>query len=157
MNWNEFKQNVEQWASERGIYEHSTPEAQLLKALSELGELSDAIIKNDHEALKDAIGDVAVCMVNYARLAGEYITNPDSTEKTEGTTALIGALSIYIGGHIMSAEEKRFIDAYRTFETLVAICKNEGTTFIHCCARAWNEIKDRKGLMVPGGAFVKEG
>lgn len=156
MNWNEFKNNVEQWAEERGIYEHSTPEAQLLKALSELGELADAVVKNDREALIDAIGDVAVCMVNYARLAGEHITNPDSTENTVGTTALIGALSIYIGGHIMSAEEKRFIDTYRTFETLVAICKNEGTTFIHCCARAWDEIKDRKGRMVPGGAFVKE-
>src|SRR5699024_9890193 len=58
------------WAEERGIYEHSTPEAQLLKALSELGELADAVIKNDREALIDAIGDVAVCMVNYAKMAG---------------------------------------------------------------------------------------
>src|SRR5699024_12760953 len=69
MNWNKFKNNVEQWAAERGIYEHSTPEAQLLKALSELGELADAVVKNDREALKDAIGDVAVCLVNYARMA----------------------------------------------------------------------------------------
>src|SRR5690625_5506282 len=70
MTFDEFKQNVETWAAERGIYEHSTPEAQLLKALSELGELADAVIKNDIEGIKDGVGDVAVCMVNYARLAG---------------------------------------------------------------------------------------
>lgn len=43
MNWNEFKGNVEKWAEERGIYEHSTPEAQLLKALSELVELAEGM------------------------------------------------------------------------------------------------------------------
>ena len=32
MTFDEFKNNVEQWAAERGIYEHSTAEAQLLKA-----------------------------------------------------------------------------------------------------------------------------
>lgn len=26
MNFEEFKNNVEKWAAERGIYEHSTPE-----------------------------------------------------------------------------------------------------------------------------------
>lgn len=45
MNWNEFVANVQRWAGERGIYEHSTPDAQLLKALSEIGELADAYIK----------------------------------------------------------------------------------------------------------------
>ena len=67
MNWIDFVNNVQGWAEDRGIYEHSTPEAQLLKALSELGELADAEIKGDKEAMIDAIGDVAVCIINYAR------------------------------------------------------------------------------------------
>ena len=33
MKFETFKKNVERWASERGIYEHSTPKAQLLKAM----------------------------------------------------------------------------------------------------------------------------
>lgn len=100
LGFNEFRANVEHWADARGIYEHSTLQAQVLKAVSEIGELADAAIKGDGEALEDAIGDVVVCLINAAFLAQ--------------------------------------VDMHE------------------CFARAWNEIKDRKGRMVPGGAFVKE-
>lgn len=161
MNWNEFKSNVERWAEERGIYEHSTPEAQLLKALSELGELADAVVKNDRDALKDAIGDVVVCLINCAKMIGEYITKPNSDEHpSAGTKMLTGILSIYIGGQIMTVSDGlkpgREIYIDRTLRVLDDICKNEGTTFMHCCHHAWLQIKDRKGRMVEGGAFVKE-
>ena len=100
LRFDEFQANVEQWADARGIYEHSTLQAQVLKAVSEMGELADAAIKGDGAALEDAIGDVVVCLINTAFLA--------------------------------------------------QVNMNE------CFARAWNEIKDRKGRMVAGGAFVKE-
>jgi hypothetical protein len=45
MTFEDFKTNVQQWATERGIYEHSTAVAQALKAVSELGELCDAVVK----------------------------------------------------------------------------------------------------------------
>lgn len=66
MTFEQFRNNVESWAEVRGIYEHSTALAQALKAVSEVGELADAVIKNDKAALIDAIGDVAVCLVNVA-------------------------------------------------------------------------------------------
>ena len=100
LGFDEFQANVEHWADARGIYEHSTLQAQVLKAVSEMGELADAAIKGDGAALEDAIGDVVVCLINTAFLA--------------------------------------------------QVNMNE------CFARAWNEIKDRKGRMVAGGAFVKE-
>ena len=100
LGFDEFQANVEQWADARGIYEHSTLQAQVLKAVSEMGELADAAIKGDGEALEDAIGDVVVCLINAAFLA--------------------------------------------------QVNMNE------CFARAWNEIKDRKGRMSEGGVFVKD-
>ncbi len=100
MTFEQFRNNVEGWAEARGIYAHSTQAAQALKAVSEMGELADAVIKNDLPGLEDAIGDVIVCLVNLAVMSGLDI--------------------------------------------------NE------CCESAWNEIKDRKGHMVAGGAFVKE-
>ena len=100
MTFEQFRNNVESWAEVRGIYEHSTKHAQALKAVSEIGELADAVIKGDQAALKDAIGDVIVCLVNLSVMSGLDI--------------------------------------------------NE------CCESAWLEIKDRKGRMVAGGAFVKE-
>ena len=44
MTIQQLEQNIIQWAAERGIYEHSTIEAQALKAVSEMGELADAVI-----------------------------------------------------------------------------------------------------------------
>lgn len=64
----DFITNVQGWASERGIYEHSTSTAQLLKAISEIGELADAHAKNNRDEVIDAIGDVLVCLVNYCAI-----------------------------------------------------------------------------------------
>lgn len=67
---NEIEKNVIAWAQERGIYEHSTAQAQLLKAVSEMGELADAVIKGDRAALIDGIGDVIVCLTQVAYMSG---------------------------------------------------------------------------------------
>lgn len=63
-------QRVQDWAERVGIYEHSNVPAQALKAVSEMGELADAVIKCDIPAVEDAIGDVMVCLVNVAHLWG---------------------------------------------------------------------------------------
>jgi len=100
-NLNDLVELISQWAEDRGIYDHSTSNAQLLKAMSEMGELADAEIKNNHRNKVDAVGDVVVCLVSYAEITG--------------------------------------------------------FSFTDAVASAYKEIKDRKGRMVPGGAFVKEG
>lgn len=98
--YKELERLVHIWSAERGIYVHSTAEAQLLKAVSEMGELADAEVKKDHGGRIDAVGDVLVCLLNYAAMSG------------------------------FSLE--------------------------HALEKAYDQIKDRKGKMVPGGAFVKE-
>jgi NTP pyrophosphatase (non-canonical NTP hydrolase) len=61
---------VEQWALDRQIIPNSTPQAQLLKTVSELGELADATLKRDPAAISDGVGDVLVTLIIYARLQG---------------------------------------------------------------------------------------
>ena len=39
---------------------------------------------------------------------------------------------------------------------LINYCTLYGLGITDCLAGAWDEIKDRKGRMVPGGAFVKD-
>ncbi len=39
---------------------------------------------------------------------------------------------------------------------LVNFCAMRGLNIPDCLAAAWDEIKDRKGRMIPGGAFVKD-
>jgi NTP pyrophosphatase (non-canonical NTP hydrolase) len=63
-------EQIEQWACDRHIVPNSTPMAQLLKTMSELGELADATLKNDEAGVVDGLGDVLVTLIIYARLRG---------------------------------------------------------------------------------------
>lgn len=99
-NLNDLQDLITAWAEDRGIHDHSTPAAQLLKAFSEMGEIADAEIKGDVEGQIDGVGDVVVCLINYAAM--------------------------------------------------------NGFTLAEAVSVAYTEIKDRKGRMVEGGAFVKE-
>lgn len=74
MNFEELNLAIIQWAKDREIYKHSSAQAQLLKAVSELGELADAEVKGDQDARIDAIGDTLLCLVNYAALRGLTLT-----------------------------------------------------------------------------------
>jgi uncharacterized protein YabN with tetrapyrrole methylase and pyrophosphatase domain len=100
MSFEELQANVIQWATDRKIIPNGTPSGQLMKAVSEMGELCDAEGKQDQEAIEDAVGDVLVCLINYCEL-----------------------LDIDI---------------------------------VACLAGAYDQIKDRKGTLMPDGTFVKE-
>lgn len=100
MKFEDLENAVIDWADDRGIYEHSTAQAQFLKAVSEMGELADAVAKRDRPGMEDAVGDVLVCLINF--------------------------------------------------------CAMSDITPTHCLRLAWEEIRHRKGRMIPGGVFVKE-
>lgn len=91
---------VIRWAEARKIIPNSTPVAQYLKAVSEMGELADALNKKDMPAIKDAVGDTLVCMIN--------------------------------------------------------MCALLDIDMVDCLRGAYEEIKDRKGTLLPSGVFVKE-
>ena len=48
-----IEMDIVRWAQARKIIPNSTPATQLLKAVSEMGELADATIKNDREMIVD--------------------------------------------------------------------------------------------------------
>jgi NTP pyrophosphatase (non-canonical NTP hydrolase) len=59
----ELEQHVVQWARDRHIIPNSNPKTQLLKTMSELGELADALLKDDGDGVIDGIGDVLVTLI----------------------------------------------------------------------------------------------
>jgi NTP pyrophosphatase (non-canonical NTP hydrolase) len=67
---NSLISQVEAWAMARQIIPNSTPLAQLMKTVSELGELADATLKSDEEGIIDGVGDVLVTLIIYAALQG---------------------------------------------------------------------------------------
>ena len=88
------------WGKERKIIPNAKTYSQVMKAASEMGELMDAELKNNIDEIKDAVGDIVVCLLMYCSLR-----NIDLTE---------------------------------------------------CLNGAYQEIKDRKGTLLPNGTFVKE-
>jgi NTP pyrophosphatase (non-canonical NTP hydrolase) len=74
MNFPEVEMEIVRWLECRKIIPNSSPEVQLLKAVSELGELADATIKKDHEEIVDSVGDVMVCLISYCALQNINIT-----------------------------------------------------------------------------------
>jgi hypothetical protein len=68
--YEELERLVLQWSEARGIIKNGKAVSQLLKAISEVGELADAHAKGQPEAVKDAVGDIIVCLINYCALSG---------------------------------------------------------------------------------------
>lgn len=131
MKFEEFKENVENWARVRGIYDQSTEAHQQAKALEEIGEYLTA--ETDEERM-DAIGDIAVCIVNAAYL--------DSSKKP---------LSIQYGVEDDISDVAHAV-VYGAYDLSIGILHdlaiNHKFNFQRCLSLAWNEIKDRKGMMV---------
>ena len=60
--------DVIRWAEARKIIPNARPSSQLMKAVTEMGELVDAELKDNMPEIKDAVGDVMVCLINYCAL-----------------------------------------------------------------------------------------
>jgi hypothetical protein len=100
MSYADVELQILRWSEARKIIPNSTPEVQLLKAVSEIGELCDATIKHDRENIVDSIGDVMVCLINY--------------------------------------------------------CALKDINLVYCMEVAYDQIKNRKGTLMPNGVFIKE-
>jgi len=99
MSYAAIEMKIIQWSEDRKIIPNSTPEVQLLKAMSEMGELADATIKKDQEAIVDSVGDVMVCLINY--------------------------------------------------------CALQDINLVNCMEIAYDQIKNRRGRLLPNGVFLK--
>ncbi len=99
-SFSDVQNDIIRWSEARKIIPNSTPQAQFMKMVSEIGELSDATMKNDMDGIKDAVGDVMVCLINY--------------------------------------------------------CALKDIDLVECIYVAYDQIKHRKGVMLPSGIFQKE-
>jgi NTP pyrophosphatase (non-canonical NTP hydrolase) len=70
MKYNELESLVVAWATQKGILDKGTPEAQCDKTLEEVFELHNAIKNNDREEIIDALGDILVTIIIQAEMQG---------------------------------------------------------------------------------------
>jgi len=62
MSFAKTEMQVVQWGEARGILQNGKPIGQMVKLYEEVNELFDALVKNDDDAAKDAIGDITVVL-----------------------------------------------------------------------------------------------
>ena len=74
LSYEELESRVIEWAAQRKIIPNSNPTAQLMKTMSELGELADATLKEDWKGIEDGVGDVLVTLILYCRLQDISLT-----------------------------------------------------------------------------------
>lgn len=123
----EFKANVEKWSEVRGIYDQSSESCQQAKALEEIGEFLTA---QTIEEKMDAIGDIAVCIVNAAKF--NNVIDVDFSFQTYGAMPIGSCSMSIING------------AYRgALKSLNQICENEGFLFEDCLKMAWHGMKSK--------------
>lgn len=63
MNFDPLRENVINWAKDKNLLKPENHLKQFAKMVSEVGELGDALIKEDNPEIIDAIGDVQVCLI----------------------------------------------------------------------------------------------
>ena len=61
-------QPIRDWADQKGILSEGDPKTQLIKLMEEIGELSEAVLKNDKEEISDAIGDSVIVLTGLAAM-----------------------------------------------------------------------------------------
>jgi len=66
----ETKDLVIQWAEDRNLIKGSSPQAQMMKLVEELGELANGIARGDSALIEDSIGDVRVVITILAKQLG---------------------------------------------------------------------------------------
>lgn len=75
MSFDVLNAQVVEWARERGILMAGDSKSQMLKCVSEVGELADAVAKGDIVEIVDGLGDVLVTMIILAELKGLDLTD----------------------------------------------------------------------------------
>ncbi len=64
---------IRDWAHKRDLINKGDAKTQLIKLYEEVGELSEAVLKNNKTDIVDAVGDIIVVLTNFAELNGVSI------------------------------------------------------------------------------------
>lgn len=148
---------IEQWAEDRNIIKGTRPIDQAMKLFSEFGELADNVGKG--RDCRDDIGDVFVVLTIISAQLGETIseiTIGDISWKY-GNKSLISELcgQLYEFVDCAKGSSWDYNSLAFSLEFLKFIADDIGSSIDECIQIAYNDIKDRKGV-VYNGLFIKE-
>ena len=148
----ELIKKIEQWAEDRNIINGSKPIDQAMKLFSEFGELADNVGKG--RDCRDDIGDVFVVLTIMCKQLNMSMinVNPNKSKFKKTPKHMVSLLLIDFHEIITCPSMCDFDDAVGTLEN-IAECFNY--TLQECIQIAYDDIKNRKGVMF-NGTFIKD-
>ena len=155
--------NIEQWAEDRNIIKGAKPLDQAMKLFSEHGELSDHVGNNELDKVFDDVGDVFVVLTIIAKQCNLSIFNHlDAKLNHSGLKVDVAFLAFELA--VVATEVYEWDEQSKHFPKyalkhavarLRSIAEQVGLTLEHCVEQAYNDIKERKGILIDG-VVVKE-
>lgn len=151
---------VAQWGHDRNLNAPENLKAQTMKLASEFGEIGAAVHEYERKDEIDGIGDTIVVAIIIGQQIGFPVVSEDlePSEMTDQSdfhraAGLLGVFTDYVlkghGAKDQNLQLKYFIGAVCDF------AHARGVEIKMALSVAYNEIKDRKGVMYKG-AFIKE-
>lgn len=150
---------IEEWAHARNLINGSDAKAQFFKLTSELGEWVGGVIIGDRDEVIDGIGDAFVVSTIMARQLDTTV-NELLASSVAATARPFSDLSVFVVlGGLADALAKGQTEKAQQFlagllTALVRAATRHQLDINTCLSRAYNDIKDRKGVMYKG-VFIK--
>lgn len=148
---------IEQWAEDRNIIKGTKPIDQAMKLFSEFGELADNVGKG--RDCRDDIGDVFVVLTIISAQLGETISEITigDIKWSYGNKSLVSELCGNLYNFVDAAKvgNWNYSDLAYSLELIKFLANSINSSLEECVQIAYNDIKDRKGI-VSNGVFIKE-
>jgi hypothetical protein len=168
MDAKQFAINVAQWCDDRNFTYGSNPMRQFFKLVEEFGETCEAIECSDVADTMDGIGDTLVVtrailhQMGYDAEAyvaafnrGQGMRQLHQGIVSDPLVACASSLGVIAKG-ISKGDVVQVADGVSGLVMgLQILCDSTSINIYECMSEAWNEIKDRKGMLIDG-VFVKE-
>lgn len=140
-----YYNSIRYWAHDRNIIDGLTPHSQFVKLVEEFSEISDDPL--------DGIGDSLVVMTIICEMRGIKLESLMGTPSVNSKDSFpLHALGLLAGD---IARGRCIINSMQNLLSVIHnYCVFYHVKIIDCLDQAWNEIKDRKGI-VREGVFIK--
>ena len=153
---------VENWAERKGIMEFGTPAKQLLKTLEEITELHAAIEDDNLEEIIDAIGDVVVTLIIYAKMKSITLF-PNGSEELSDSKGTAQDPYFLLDNCNKLLQLEKFtndsVEKYYTVQMMLFLLNQIANRFnlkIWECLRSAYKVISRRTGKVVNGTFVKD-
>lgn len=151
----ELVEKITEWAHARNIINGSLPIDQAMKLFSEFGELADNVGKGSD--CRDDIGDVFVVLTIMAKQTNNLLSLNIAELENLSLKQYVIELGLALNQFSYNCDTGGTIedDFLVIISSLSKIASLHNYTLEECVQIAYNDIKDRKGIM-HNGVFIKE-